>query len=123
MTSKPVALLLADLGVTRSHSRPKVSNDNPYSESQFKTLKHHPTFPDRFGSLADARAFCQPFFGWYNQDTTIRGAVEPAGPGARIVWESSFEPLDPATEPELSRMWQQMLPVVLGNLKTLIEAG
>jgi putative transposase len=66
MTSKPVALLLADLGVTKSHSRPKVSNDNPYSESQFKTLKHHPTFPDRFGSLEDARAFCRGFFGWYN---------------------------------------------------------
>ena len=66
MTSKPVALLLADLGVTRSHSRPHVSNDNPYSESQFKTLKHHPTFPDRFGSIQDARAFCQQFFGWYN---------------------------------------------------------
>jgi putative transposase len=68
MTSKPVALLLADLGVTRSHSRPKVSNDNPYSESQFKTLKHHPTFPDRFGSLQDARSFCQRFFGWYNAE-------------------------------------------------------
>ena len=66
MTSKPVALLLADLGVTRSHSRPHVSNDNPYSESQFKTLKHHPTFPERFGSLQEARAFCQRFFGWYN---------------------------------------------------------
>jgi putative transposase len=66
MTSKPVALLLADLGVTKSHSRPKVSNDNPYSESQFKTLKHHPTFPDRFGCIQDARAFCQGFFGWYN---------------------------------------------------------
>jgi putative transposase len=66
MTSKPVALLLAALGVTKSHSRPKVSNDNPYSESQFKTLKHHPTFPDRFGSLEDARGFCQRFFGWYN---------------------------------------------------------
>jgi mxaD protein len=52
-----------------------------------------------------------------------RFAVEPAAPGARIVWESSFEPLDPATEPELSRMWRGMLPVVLGNLKTLIEAG
>jgi putative transposase len=68
MTSKPVALLLADLGVTKSHSRPKVSNDNPYSESQFKTLKHHPAFPDRFGSLQDARAFCQQFFGWYNAE-------------------------------------------------------
>jgi putative transposase len=66
MTSKPVAMLLADLGVTRSHSRPHVSNDNPYSESQFKTLKHHPTFPDRFGCLQDARSFCQRFFGWYN---------------------------------------------------------
>jgi putative transposase len=66
MTSKPVAMLLADLGVTRSHSRPHVSNDNPYSESQFKTLKHHPTFPDRFGCLEDARSFCQRFFGWYN---------------------------------------------------------
>jgi putative transposase len=51
MTSKPVALLLADLGVTRSHSRPHVPDDNPYSESQFKTLKHHPSFPERFGSL------------------------------------------------------------------------
>jgi putative transposase len=66
MTAKPVALLLADLGVTRSHSRPHVPDDNPYSESQFKTLKHHPTFPDRFGSIEDARAFCQRFFGWYN---------------------------------------------------------
>jgi putative transposase len=66
MTSKSVAMLLADLGVTRSHSRPHVSDDNPYSEAQFKTLKHHPTFPDRFGSIQDARAFCQGFFGWYN---------------------------------------------------------
>ena len=66
MTSKPVAMLLADLGVTKSHSRPHVPDDNPYSESQFKTLKHHPTFPDQFGSIQDARAFCQGFFGWYN---------------------------------------------------------
>ncbi len=66
MTSKPVAMLLADLGVTKSHSRPHVPDDNPYSESQFKTLKHHPTFPDRFGSIHDARSFCQGFFGWYN---------------------------------------------------------
>jgi putative transposase len=66
MTSKPVAMLLADLGVTKSHSRPHVPDDNPYSESQFKTLKHHPTFPDRFGSIQDARSFCQGFFGWYN---------------------------------------------------------
>ena len=68
MTSKPVAFLLADLGVTKTHSRPHVSNDNPYSESQFKTLKYRPGFPDRFGSIQDARAFCQRFFGWYNRE-------------------------------------------------------
>jgi hypothetical protein len=68
MTAKPVAMLLADLGVTRSHARPHVPDDNPYSESQFKTLKHHPTFPDRFGCIQDARAFCQGFFGWYNHE-------------------------------------------------------
>lgn len=68
MTSKPVAQLLVDLGVIRSHSRPRVSNDNPYSESQFKTLKYCPAFPDRFGSLADARAFGEAFFGYYNHE-------------------------------------------------------
>jgi putative transposase len=66
MTSKPVAQLLVDLGVTRSHSRPSVSNDNPYSEAQFKTLKYCPAFPERFGSIADARAFCAVFFDHYN---------------------------------------------------------
>jgi putative transposase len=66
MASKQVAQLLADLGVTKTHSRPHVSNDNPYSESQFKTLKYRPAFPDRFGCVQDARAFCQHFFGWYN---------------------------------------------------------
>ena len=66
MTYKPVAFLLADLGVTKTHSRPHVSDDNPYSESQFKTLKYRPEFPDRFGSIQDARAFCQHFFRWYN---------------------------------------------------------
>lgn len=66
MKSKPVALLLADLGVTKTHSRPHVSDDNPYSESQFKTLKYRPGFPDRFGSIQDARSFCQDFFPWYN---------------------------------------------------------
>jgi putative transposase len=66
MASKPVALLLADLGVTKSHSRPHCSNDNPYSEAQFKTLKYRPEFPERFGSIEDGRAFCQHFFGWYN---------------------------------------------------------
>jgi len=68
MTSKPVALMLADLGVTKTHSRPHVSDDNPYSESQFKTLKYRPEFPDRFGSIQDARAFCMRFFRWYNQE-------------------------------------------------------
>ena len=66
MTSKPVSALLADLGVTRSHSRPHVSDDNPYSEAQFKTLKYLPNFPARFGSLADAREFCAGFFHEYN---------------------------------------------------------
>jgi len=68
MRSKPVALLLADLGVAKSHSRPHVSNDNPYSEAQFKTLKYRPGFPARFGSLEDARTFCREFFRWYNHD-------------------------------------------------------
>lgn len=66
MTSKSVADLLADLGLTKSHSRPRVSNDNPYSEAQFKTLKYRPDFPDRFGGLEDARAFCTGFFTYYN---------------------------------------------------------
>src|SRR5438270_1801610 len=68
MTSKPVAFLLADLGVTKTHSRPHVSNDNPFSESQFKTLKYRPEFPDRFTSVEEARAFCQDFFPWYNTE-------------------------------------------------------
>ena len=68
MTSKPVAWLLADLGVTKTHSRPYTSDDNPFSEAQFKTLKYRPDFPERFGSLEDARAFCQTFFAWYNRE-------------------------------------------------------
>jgi putative transposase len=66
MTSKSVALLLADLGVTKTHSRPHVSNDNPYSESQFKTMKYRPDFPERFGSIQDSRSHCEVFFNWYN---------------------------------------------------------
>jgi len=66
MRSKPVSQLLMDLGVTRSHSRPHVSNDNPFSEAAFKTLKYCPAFPDRFGSIEDARAFCAEFFEHYN---------------------------------------------------------
>lgn len=68
MKSKPVAFLMADLGVTKSHSRPYVSDDNPYSESQFRTMKYRPEFPDRFGCIQDSRAFCQQFFKWYNEE-------------------------------------------------------
>lgn len=68
MTSKPVALLLSDLGITKTHSRPYTSNDNPYSEAQFKTLKYRPNFPERFGAIEHARSFCHDFFGWYNAE-------------------------------------------------------
>jgi transposase InsO family protein len=68
MTAKPTAFLLADLGVTQSHSRPHTSNDNPFSEAHFKTLKYQPQFPKRFGCIEDARTFCRRFFTWYNQD-------------------------------------------------------
>jgi transposase InsO family protein len=67
MKAKATALLLADLGVTRSHNRPHTSNDNPFSESHFKTLKYQPRFPKRFGCIEDARSFCRQFFDWYNQ--------------------------------------------------------
>jgi putative transposase len=68
MTSKPVSALLSDLAILKSHSRPKVSTDNPYSEAQFKTLKYCPAFPGTFGSLQDARAFCGVFFTYYNHE-------------------------------------------------------
>lgn len=68
MIAKPVALLMADLGVIKSHSRPHVSNDNPFSESQFKTMKYHHDYPERFGCQADARAWAQSFFTWYNTE-------------------------------------------------------
>jgi len=66
MTAKPFVFLLADLGVTRSYSRPHTSNDNPYSESRFRTMKYRPEFPDRFGCFEDAHAWCSRFFRWYN---------------------------------------------------------
>lgn len=80
MRSKPVALLLADLGVTKTHSRPHVSNDNPFSEAQFRTLKYCPQFPDRFGSIEDGRAFGHSFFRWYNHEHHHSGLgfLEPA---------------------------------------------
>ena len=68
MSSKPVALLMADLGVTKTHSRPHVSNDNPFSEAQFKTLKYRPDYPERFGCQADARMWAGEFFRWYNYE-------------------------------------------------------
>jgi putative transposase len=68
MTSNPVVELLAFLGIGRTHSRPHVSNDNPYSEAQFKTLKYCPAFPERFGCIEDARAFCETFFAYYNHE-------------------------------------------------------
>ena len=68
MKAKTTALMLADLGVTRSHSRPHTSNDNPFSEAHFKTLKYQPEFPKRFGCVEDAKDFCRRFFTWYNQD-------------------------------------------------------
>lgn len=68
MRSKPVAALLVDLDITKTHSRPYVSDDNPFSEAQFKTLKYRPEFPQRFGSIEDARSHCQQFFQWYNHE-------------------------------------------------------
>jgi putative transposase len=68
MKAKSLALLLADLGVTKTHNRPYTSNDNPYSEAQFKTLKYHPDFPHRFGAIQDGRSFCRRFFLWYNEE-------------------------------------------------------
>lgn len=68
MTAKSMALMLADLGIIKSHNRPHTSNDNPFSEAQFKTTKYRPSYPGRFGSVQDARAFCGPFFNWYNTE-------------------------------------------------------
>lgn len=80
MKSKHVAMLLADLGVTKTHSRPHVSDDNPYSEAQFKTLKYRPDFPERFGSPEDARGHLGDFFRWYNNEHhhTGLGLLTPA---------------------------------------------
>lgn len=103
MTSKPVALMLSDLGITKSHSRPRVSNDNPFSESQFKTLKYRPEFPRNFGSLQDARIFCHQFFEWYNTEhkhsgiglltpeTLHYGNAEPILAGRQEVLNQAYE--------------------------------
>jgi putative transposase len=104
MTSKPVSEMLVDLGVLRSHSRPRTSNDNPYSEAQFKTMKYMPDFPDRFGSLADARTFCNEFFAAYNHEHRHSGIRPgpwtpptpsiPTGSTARLVHRSYRRSLD-----------------------------
>jgi putative transposase len=80
MSSKPVALLMADLGVTKTHSRPHVSNDNPFSEAQFKTLKYRPDYPERFGCQTDARIWAAEFFRWYNYEHhhSALGLLTPA---------------------------------------------
>lgn len=80
MKSDHVAMLLADLGVTKTHSRPHVSDDNPYSEAQFKTLKYRPDFPERFGCIQDTTGFCGDFFRWYNNEHhhTGLGLLTPA---------------------------------------------
>jgi putative transposase len=80
MIAKSTSELLVDLGVVKSHSRPQVCNDNPYSEAPFKTLKYRPDFPDRFGAIEDARAWCLPFFHWYNEHHyhTGLGLLTPA---------------------------------------------
>lgn len=80
MTSKPVALLMADLGVTKTHSRPHSSNDNPFSEAQFKTLKYRPDYPERFGCQVDARTWAAEFFRWYNYEHhhSALGLLTPA---------------------------------------------
>ncbi len=96
MASRPVALLLADLGIAKSHSRPHTSNDNPYSEAHFKILKYRPGFPARFGSIEDARAFCQRFFPWYNTEhrhsgiglmtpAIVHAGLAPEVQGARAI--------------------------------------
>ena len=107
MVAKPLALLLTDLGVTESHSRPHTSNDNPFSEAQFKTLKYQPDFPERFGSRADAHAWARRFFPWYNNDHhhTGLGLMTPAavhsGQAAQL-WQKRHTVLQHAylTHPE-----------------------
>ncbi len=91
MRSKPVSQLLVDLGVVRSHSRPHVSNDNPFSEAQFKTIKYCPLFPERFDSIEQAREFCVDFFGHYNHihHHGRRITIGRHGPRRRVGWLAS----------------------------------
>jgi len=103
MSSKPVAFLLADLGVTKTHSRPHTASDNPYSEAHFKTLKYRPGFPARFASPEQARAFCRGFFAWYNGEhrhssiglmtpaTVHYGAAEQTYAARSAVLEAAYD--------------------------------
>lgn len=104
MTSKPVSALLSDLGITRSHSRPRVSNDNPFSEAQFKTLKYVHDFPHHFNSLAEARVFCDGFFTEYNHVHRHSGIGwhTPAS-----VHQGTHGAIDAARAVTLDRAWQQ----------------
>ena len=113
MTSKPVAFLLADLGVTKTHSRPYVSDDNPYSESQFRTLKYRPDFPDRFGSIQDSRSHSQIFFPWYNEEHRHSGI----GCSPRQ-WSTMVKPLH--SLPEASTRPRCRLPGSPGTLRPLL---
>ena len=103
MRSKPVAFLLADLGVTKTHTRPYTSTDNPYSEAQFKTMKYRPDFPDRFGSIQHSREFGRTFFPWYNHDHrhVSLGLLTPATVHygeAEVAYEQRAEVLNAAYE-------------------------
>jgi len=104
MKSKPVAFLMADLGVTKTHSRPYTSDDNPFSEAQFKTLKYRPDFPDRFGSIEDARVFCRSFFHWYNNEHMHTG-ISLLPPVA--VLHNKAENMITARQAVLDRAYQQ----------------
>lgn len=122
MKSKPVALLLADLGVTKTHSRPYTSDDNPFSESQFKTLKYRPDFPQRFGCIEDSRAFCQVFFPWYNTEHHHSGigllTPESVHYGlAQVVHEARGEVLRAAYEAHPERFVKKVpIPPSLPNV-------
>jgi len=104
MTSKTVAMLLVDLGITRTHSRPRVSNDNPFSEAQFKTLKYVPDFPDRFDSLVEAQAFCEGFFTEYNHVHHHSGIGwhTPAS-----VHYGTYQDIDQQRAATLNRAWHE----------------
>ena len=98
MRSKRVAELFADLGIAASHSRPRVSNDNPFSEAQFRTVKYRPEFPDRFGSIQDARAIGHGLFGWYNNAHHHSG-LRYLTPGRRPLRARGADPAGPAPDP------------------------